>query len=132
MIDPHKYGNGRDFRQALDAKLRAIAASQNTSIEDLRRQVVFSRFPARLDYSKFVLTGSYSLQLRLPLSRSTTDIDLYARAAQLIAGTRDEQNQAVLLLLREQAETTCKIISPSTSSEFLVACMGRKKAASDA
>jgi len=76
-----------DFRQALDAKLKTIASSKGTTIEDLHRQVVFNRFLARLDFSKFVLTGGYSLELRLPLSRSTTDLDLYARDAKLIIGS---------------------------------------------
>jgi hypothetical protein len=104
LIDPQKYKSGRDFRQALDVKLKAIAAAQNMSGDDLRRQVVFNRFLSRLDYTKFVLTGGYSLELRLPLSRSTTDIDLYAREAKLIAINVEEQNQAILLALREQAE----------------------------
>src|ERR1700722_19177906 len=83
--------------------MKTIAASKGASIEDLHRQVVFNRFLARLDFSKFVLTGGYSLELRLPLSRSTTDLDLYARDANLITSTQDEQNEAILLALREQA-----------------------------
>jgi hypothetical protein len=102
VIDPQKYGSARDFRQALDAKLKTIAGSKGTTIEDLHRQVVFNRFLARLDFSKFVLTGGCSLELRLPLSRSTTDLDLYARDAKLIIGSQDEQNEAILLALREQ------------------------------
>jgi hypothetical protein len=102
VIDPQKYGSAKDFRQALDAKMKTIATSKGVSIEDLHRQVVFNRFLARLDFTKFVLTGGYSLELRLPLSRSTTDLDLYARDAKLITGTQNEQNEAILLALREQ------------------------------
>jgi len=104
VIDPHKYTNAKDFRQALDAKIKATSAAKAISIDDLRRQIVFNRFLARLDFSKFVLTGGYSLELRLPLSRSTTDIDLYARDAQLFLATTQEQNDAILLMLREQAD----------------------------
>lgn len=104
MIDPFKYSNGKDFRQALDGKIKATSTANGISIDDLRRQIVFNRFLARLDFTKFVLTGGYSLELRLPLSRSTTDIDLYARDAQLLIGTAQEQNEAILLLLREQVE----------------------------
>ena len=82
--------------------MKTIATSKGVSIEDLHRQVVFNRFLARLDFTKFVLTGGYSLELRLPLSRSTTDLDLYARDAKLITGTQNEQNEAILLALREQ------------------------------
>ncbi len=105
MIDPTKYSNATKFRQALDAKIKTTASAKGISIDDLRRQIVFNRFLARLDYSKFVLTGGYSLELRLPLSRSTTDIDLYARDAKLLVGTTKEQNDAILLALREQVET---------------------------
>lgn len=104
MIDPNKYNNAKEFRQALDAIIKITAAAKTISIDDLRRQIVFNRFLARLDFSKFVLTGGYSLELRLPLSRSTTDIDLYARDTQLISGTHQEQNDAILLSLREQTE----------------------------
>lgn len=102
MIDPLKYSSARDFRQALDGEIKAVAIANEMSIEDLRRQIVFNRFLARLDFSKFVLTGGYSLELRLPLSRSTTDIDLYARDAQILIGSAQEQNDIILLMLREQ------------------------------
>jgi len=103
-MDPHKYANAKDFCQALDARIKATSAEKAISIDDLRRQIVFNRFLARLDFTKFVLTGGYSLELRLPLSRSTTDIDLYARDAQLHIGTTQEQNESILLALREQTE----------------------------
>src|SRR5258708_2282686 len=110
MIDPNNYSNGKDFRQALDAKIKAVASSNSMSIEDLRRQIVFNRFLARLDFTKFVLTGGYSLELRLPLSRSITDIDLYARDAQLLIATAQEQNEAILLMLREQADKIYSVL----------------------
>jgi hypothetical protein len=103
VIDPSKYPNGRDFRQALDVKLKSIAASKGNSIDDLHRQVVFNRFLARLDFNKFVLTGGYSIELRLPLSRSTTDLDLYARDVALISVSEQQQNEAILVALRKEA-----------------------------
>lgn len=104
MIDSNKYNSAKEFRQALDAIVKTTAAAKMMTIDDLRRQIVFNRFLARLDFSKFVLTGGYSLELRLPLSRSTTDIDLYTRDTQLLLGTHQEQNDAILLALREQTE----------------------------
>jgi hypothetical protein len=130
VIDPRKYGSARDFRQALDAKMKTIATSRGTSIEDLHRQVVFNRFLARLDFTKFVLTGGYSLELRLPLSRSTTDLDLYARDAKVITGTQDEQNEAILLALREQMANDLHDYFSFSAS--WAACMDPRRAASGA
>jgi hypothetical protein len=59
---------------------------------------------ARLDPERIVLTGGYSLELRLPKSRSTTDIDLYIRDQQILSASEDEQRQAILYALRQQAE----------------------------
>ncbi|MGH9553108.1 MAG: nucleotidyl transferase AbiEii/AbiGii toxin family protein, partial [Terriglobales bacterium] len=104
MPDAKHYTNARNFRQALDERLKNIARQENVSINDLHRQVVFDRFLARLDPARFVLTGGYSLELRLPKSRSTTDIDLYIRDQQLLSANEDEQKQAILHALRQQAE----------------------------
>jgi len=41
VIDPLKYSSARDFRQALDGKIKAVAIANEMSIEDLRRQIVF-------------------------------------------------------------------------------------------
>ena len=104
MPDPKHYTNARNFRQALDERLKNIARQEKVSINDLHRQVVFDRFLARLDPARFVLTGGYSLELRLPKSRSTTDIDLYIRDLQLLSANEEEQRQAILYALRQQAE----------------------------
>jgi predicted nucleotidyltransferase component of viral defense system len=104
MTDAKHYTNAQNFRQALDERLKNMARQTNASINDLHRQVVFDRFLARLDPERFVLTGGYSLELRLPKSRSTTDIDLYIRDQQILAANEDEQRQAILYALRQQAE----------------------------
>lgn len=104
MPEAKRYTNAKNFRQALDERLKNIARQNKVSINDLHRQVVFDRFLARLDSDRFVLTGGYSLELRLPKSRSTTDIDLYIRDLKLLSASEDEQRQAILYALRQQAE----------------------------
>lgn len=104
MDDAKNYADASRFRQALDERLKTIAKQEHTSINDLHRQVVFDRFLARLDPERFVLTGGYSLELRLPKSRSTTDIDLYIRDQDLVAAAKGQQRQAILFALRQQAE----------------------------
>jgi hypothetical protein len=83
MPDPKHYTTAQNFRQALDERLKNMARQNNVAINDLHRQVVFDRFLARLDPARFVLTGGYSLELRLPKSRSTTDIDDSAKTPAL-------------------------------------------------
>jgi hypothetical protein len=75
MPQSRHYAHAQKFRQALDERLKSMARAANTSVNDLHKQLVFDRFLARLDPEQFVLTGGYSLELRLPNSRSTTDID---------------------------------------------------------
>lgn len=104
MQNEKRYTNAKAFRQALDERLKSNAREHMVSINDLHRQVVFDRFLARLDSQRFVLTGGYSLELRLPKSRSTTDIDLYIRDLTLASISEDEQRQSILYSLRQQAE----------------------------
>lgn len=104
MPNAKRYTNAKAFRQALDERLKENAREHMVSINDLHRQVVFDRFLARLDSQRFVLTGGYSLELRLPKSRSTTDIDLYIRDLMLASVSEEEQRQSILYALRQQAE----------------------------
>lgn len=104
MAEPKKYSSAFNFRQALDERLKTMAHQENLSINDLHRQVVFDRFLSRLDPERFVLTGGYSLELRLPKSRSTTDIDVYIRDQDLASRSDSELAAAILFALRQQAE----------------------------
>lgn len=104
MREAQKYKNAQNFRQALDERLKSMASAANASINDLHRQVVFDRFLVRLDPERFVLTGGYSLELRLPKSRSTTDIDIYIRDQELASLSESEVAAAILFALRRQVE----------------------------
>lgn len=77
-----KYKTPKDFRRALDERMRKIAESENKTINDIMYKIAFDRFLARIFHKKskrWVLKGGYSLELRFKdisnVSRTTTDID---------------------------------------------------------
>ncbi len=75
-----KYNTSRDFRQALETRIRNISLETEMPLVRLRKLVVFERFLIRLVHiqpDKWVLKGGYALQLRLgDRARTTKDIDL--------------------------------------------------------
>jgi len=78
-----KYTSGRDFRQALEDRLKDIYHTGNIPLVRLRKQVAFERFIARLQTIQpdtWILKGGLAMQLRLGIqSRTTKDIDLLNR-----------------------------------------------------
>ena len=78
-----KYKNGRDFRQALETRIRNFSLETTIPLVRLRKLVVFERFLVRLFHiqpDSWVLKGGYALQLRLgDRSRTTKDIDLLSK-----------------------------------------------------
>jgi len=52
MPDAIDYTNARNFRQALDERLKNMARQENVSINDLHRQVVFDQRFASCDTSR--------------------------------------------------------------------------------
>ncbi len=75
-----RYTSGRDFRQALEERLRTMQRQQSIPLIRLRKQVAFERFIARLataHKTAWVLKGGLAMQLRLGnQARTTMDVDL--------------------------------------------------------
>jgi len=76
MLDPKKYGTPDAFRAALEQKIRSECQSKGLIVDDLKRQISFDRFLARLDFDRYTLVGGYSLELRFAGLKRTRDIDL--------------------------------------------------------
>lgn len=78
-----RYKTSRDFRQALETRIRNISLETEIPLVRLRNLVVFERFLIRLIHiqpDNWVLKGGYALQLRLgDRARTTKDIDLLAK-----------------------------------------------------
>ena len=78
-----RYKTSRDFRQALETRIRNISLETAMPLVRLRKLVVFERFLIRLVHIQpgcWVLKGGYALQLRLgDRARTTKDIDLLAK-----------------------------------------------------
>lgn len=93
------------FRQALEARLNAMARGNSADIQRLRRQVAFDRLLCRLFQAsgeQWILKGGYAMELRLEESRSTRDIDIAARRPIRGAGRLAER---ILRLLQAAAAT---------------------------
>jgi Nucleotidyl transferase AbiEii toxin, Type IV TA system len=75
-----RYRTDKDFRRALEERLRKRAESEGQPIIRLRKRVVFERCTVRLQrYAKspWVLKGGFALELRLGnMARMTNDMDL--------------------------------------------------------
>ena len=77
-----RYRTDRDFRRALEERLRQRAEKESQPITRLRKRVVFERCMVRLQQypnSPWVLKGGFALELRLGnMARMTNDMDLTA------------------------------------------------------
>lgn len=77
---PHAYKTAVAFRQALEQRLKSIAAERGTPLNTLRLNVTIERLLARLFASAdppWLLKGGYAMELRYrPNARATTDVDL--------------------------------------------------------
>jgi len=79
------YATAAAFLQALEARLRTVAAQRGTQIQGLRLKVAIERLLARLFHEAsppWLLKGGYSMELRFrPQARFTRDLDLTLREA---------------------------------------------------
>jgi predicted nucleotidyltransferase component of viral defense system len=75
-----RYRTDKDFRRALEERLRQRAETDSQPIIRLRKRVVFERCIVRLQQSSqspWVLKGGFALELRLGnMARMTNDMDL--------------------------------------------------------
>ena len=74
------YDNPESFRQALQARLRNVAADRGVSVQDLQLRFLMERLLARLFHEPappWILKGGFAMELRYrPRARTTRDIDL--------------------------------------------------------
>jgi len=108
MKQSKQYSTAIDFRRALEERLAQISKKENIDIQRLRRQVAFDRLLARLfaaSPAPWVLKGGYAMQLRMSTARATKDVDLAVREGKLFSKNKEEQNKAILDLLREKADS---------------------------
>lgn len=99
-----RYSSANAFRAALETRLNQISKERIIDVQRLRRQVSFDRLLARIfgaGDNNWLLKGGYALELRLPVARTTKDIDLsltiqYSQSA-------NEQSALILEMLREAA-----------------------------
>ena len=74
------YDNPESFRQALQARLRNVAADRDVSVQDLQLRFLMERLLARLFHEPtppWILKGGFAMELRYrPRARTTRDIDL--------------------------------------------------------
>lgn len=94
-MNAKKYSSPYDFRKALDTRLKERASSSDLPLDHLRKQVTFDRFLARLDFNRYRLKGGYSLELRLPQTVRTLDIDLAVRDKKFLLTDRQAQQKEI-------------------------------------
>jgi hypothetical protein len=89
----HVYATAEAFRQALEARLRTVAAQRGTQIQGLRLKVAIERLLARPFHEAsppWLLKGGYSMELRFrPQARFTRDLDLTLRETMWSDGRPD-------------------------------------------
>lgn len=74
-----RYATPAAFKQALEHRLREMAAGSGVELARLRQRLVFDRFFARVVSvfgDRAILKGGFALELRLEHARTTKDIDL--------------------------------------------------------
>nr|WP_233261342.1 nucleotidyl transferase AbiEii/AbiGii toxin family protein [Vitiosangium sp. GDMCC 1.1324] len=78
-MSSHPYRTSAAFKQALEARLRAAAASSGMPMNRLRQRLIFDRFLVRVFAilgENTPLKGGIALELRLSRARTTKDVDL--------------------------------------------------------
>ncbi len=76
-------------------------------MQGLRRRVAFDRFLHRIfvTTSGVLLKGGYAMELRLPISRTTKDVDLSIVKSELFSLVKNEQKDALFDLLNTVVRT---------------------------
>lgn len=99
----HPYANAAALRQALDARIRTLAAERGAPIQGLQLKVAIERLLARLFHGegrRWLLKGGYAMELRFrPRARATRDVDLAMRSgapADLGRAHIDDAHRALL------------------------------------
>lgn len=102
-----RYANAAAFRQALEERLRTIAAEREMPLEGLRLKVSIERLLARLfadPGAPWLLKGGYSMELRFrPRARSTRDVDLAVpgpRGREALAARLAETHESLVMASR--------------------------------
>ncbi len=104
MTVPSRYATPTAFRRALEVRLKATAAKEQTDLQRLRRQVAFDRLLCRLFRAQpeaWLLKGGYAMELRIAGARATKDIDVTFRGG--AGGKRAAENAGVLRDRLQQA-----------------------------
>lgn len=87
-----RYASPEAFRMALEDRLRTLAAESDTSLDRLRRRVVFERLLARLEGTmpgQWVVKGGMALEIRMSdRARRTKDLDLAFRESTMLLHDR--------------------------------------------
>ncbi len=108
MLDPNKYGSPDAFRTALEQKIRTESKSTGMIADDLKRQVSFNRFLARLDFDRYTLVGGYSLEIRFPEFKRTRDIDMALTDVLIASKNPQDALDKMTADLRKHAEKDLK------------------------
>lgn len=109
-----QYDSPNAFRQALQARLRSVAAERDLSVQDVQIKFLIERLLARLfhlDDPPWVLKGGFAMELRYrPHARTTKDVDLTIRTtderelAERLAAIREQLQEAAELDLSDHLE----------------------------
>ena len=102
------YKNAASFRQALEARLGAMARTEGVDLERLRKQVAFDCFLARIFVPgarhRWFLKGGYAMELRFrAVARATKDIDITIPDMPW----KDEERDRILALIRHDLQDLC-------------------------
>jgi Nucleotidyl transferase AbiEii toxin, Type IV TA system len=107
--EPRLYFSANAFRIALETRLNQTSKESSIDVQRLRRQVSFDRLLARIfsgNENSWLLKGGYALELRLPIARTTKDVDLSLITRRLEPNT--EQSTLILEMLREAVSIDLK------------------------
>lgn len=103
-----RYGTPAAFRQALEQRLANSARDRGTSLDRLRRRLVFERILVRLELDApgfWVLKGGMALELRWrEAARTTRDLDLVTRLPNLEPGDGEPLRRLVIRALEADLE----------------------------
>lgn len=98
----NQYTSAFGFRTALEQKLKNLSIKEGRDISALRRRVVFDRFLDRLfklNTKSLLLKGGYALELRLPIARTTKNVDLSLVDEKLYGLDQNQQEEKMRELL---------------------------------
>lgn len=103
-MNPYKTADS--FRRALEDRISEQAKTTGVDIQRLRRDVAFDRLLVRLfamPSPPWALKGGYAMQLRTESARTTKDVDLAMRDANIFSKDEATRNATLQSLLIEYA-----------------------------